>query len=275
MLDNRALYFTGAGWPTAQVTGARPVTGNVIAPAGMVPRALPLVFDIAAIGGKPRAWAAHAPEKAIWRSWVDAVADDTGGQVESFVRRFGDPLGQLTAKRAIDTARWLPLLADLTTLADAWSGADASTGISEVERADDAIAWLRVRGLQHAASLVIAVEPSGVPRLVLKADTLGTFMLASAVSALARKASMRRCRQCAIWFELPRIDTYFCSTVCRNAHYRAHGPQQNLNAAMAMAAERAAAREAGNEKIKKQRRGAAQPPVPRAERRAGPRRVIP
>ena len=255
-MDNRTLYFpTGTAWPAVKVSKGRPLRGHG-PPAGRVPRALPLGFTLTT-SGEPQAWTAHAP-KAIWRTWVDAMYGP-GKELGRFVARYGDPLDKLSVDHPIDTESWLPLLADLTTIADAWGSAHADTGISEVECADDAVARLRVFGFQHPAPVTIAVESSAQPRIVLRADTFAAFMVASATSALDRKAVMRKCRQCMDWFELPRIDAYFCSVVCRNAHYRAAVASggMNLNEVIAMKTERAAIKDSINAKIKKQKRSGA------------------
>jgi hypothetical protein len=220
MLGKMVNFAGGLAWPSVICTGSRRVTVNFLTPAGAVASVPRLSFDLAA-EGKPRAWSASIAS-AGWRSFVEAMddADNDNGALMAFVGRYGDPLGRLAADRATDTADWFNLVAELAPLAGAWGSADAE-GVSRVERTDDAIAWLRFAGLkQLAPQITLIPDPTGAPDLAPRVDSLAAFMQASAVSALKRKAQMRRCRRCSLWFELSRRDAFYCSSVCRMAHHR-------------------------------------------------------
>src|SRR5262249_55404698 len=81
-------------------------------------------------------------------------------------------------------------------------------------------AWIRYSGLRtFATEFTLIPDPGGAPDLALRANSLGSFMWASAVSAFNRRIPLRRCRVCTTWLELGRKDQLYCSNQCRVAHH--------------------------------------------------------
>jgi hypothetical protein len=207
-----ALLFSGLRWPAAYVAGRRlaavPATG-FISDAGEVE-----VLVLATTGQGQRFQVDTA--QPWWRDFAEILVGDERRAV-SFVRRRGDPFGELTPERPIHTGHWVDLLNRLRLAALCWERRD-NLEISKFIAADD-----RVELFLSTLPTTWATEQMGLAYRKLTpipvAHTLAAFLTASAVAAIRRRVSMRRCSYCSSWFELHRSEAMFCSPSCRAAHH--------------------------------------------------------
>jgi hypothetical protein len=218
MLSGKMVNFEGTSWPSAKIIGRQPIMTKFVGPAGMAVPKTSYCFDLA-LGDKPRPWSTTVTQ-GFWRTFVE-VDDDGGEKLAAFVRRYGLPYDprDAAATGTINNSVWFGLRVGLIQFARAWDQGEISR-IQEPGRAE-AESWLQFSELRaFAGEFTLVPDPSGAPDLVLRANNLGAFMWASAVSALLRKVAMRRCRTCDVWFELHRRDRLYCSDACRTAHHR-------------------------------------------------------
>ena len=148
--------------------------------------------------------------------------DADGSRLKGFMARYGDPTG--TARRHDRYRRLDRPVLPARSSADAWEPEEDTNGVSRLSRdpgrINDAAALLRY-GVRYLATQVNVIpDPNGAPDLVLQANSLAGYMLASAASAFQRRAPMRRCRSCSTWFELPRQNALYCRGLCRTHHHR-------------------------------------------------------
>jgi hypothetical protein len=193
------------------------------------------IFTIVA-SGHGRHWSATHPE-GFWRDFVEINLNDASA-VPQFVRRRGDPDGFLDAGAGTtNTGSWNNLAALLGTAARAYEpeGADGiSRFTTDPQRIKQAEWFLRDADIGLLKAIEPVVDPSGRPRVVLRAKTLATFMALSAANAVEQRTPMRCCAHCGSWFFLGRSDAQFCSGSCRAASFNsskgaAHGkhPKEN------------------------------------------------
>jgi len=202
MAADNTLIFEGTRWQTARAV-----------PAGST------LFEITATG-RGRKWATDTP-LGFWRTFAEIPLND-GDAVAGFVQRYGDPWGQLDARKPVHTARWGDLASALAVVADAWAVTlDDQTALGRSEdpesyqRAVQAFRddlWPQIRGdlRVELGSLI------GGAVVVPVVGTLAAFMALSAASALRRNVPMRRCEHCSHWLEMDRRDQRFCSSSCRS-----------------------------------------------------------
>jgi hypothetical protein len=200
MVKSNTLIFQGIRWSAAQAV-----------PAGTA------LFEIKT-SGHGRKWETNVA-LAFWRDFYDLSLDD-GDAIASFVRRRGDPFGDLDRGEVMHTGHWKNLKAVLGTAAGAWETV-GQEGVSQVaadpQRLKLAEYFLRDDPMPVLKDTETVLDPHG-PRTVLRAKSLGTFMCLSALSALDRRVPMRRCEHCGSWLELNRKDSRFCSGSCRSFH---------------------------------------------------------
>ena len=101
MAADNTLIFEGTRWQTARAV-----------PAGST------LFEITATG-RGRKWATDTP-LGFWRTFAEIPLND-GDAVAGFVQRYGDPWGELDARKPVHTARWGDLASALAAVADAWA----------------------------------------------------------------------------------------------------------------------------------------------------------
>ena len=213
MTTTNTLIFSGTRWQTARVVGA----GRVMR-TGPVVRAGPALFEVAA-SGHGRKWETFTT-LGFWRDFTDLPLDDADA-VAAFIRRRGDPHGDLDRGEVTHTGAWKNLQALLGTAASAWEppGRDGVSLVdSDPKHLKLAEAFLRDNPTPVLRDTEPALDPNGGPRIVPRAKSLATFMCLSALSAVERRVPMRRCARCKSWFELNRKDSRFCSGTCRSLH---------------------------------------------------------
>lgn len=201
MTTTNTLIFSGTRWQTARVVGA----GRVMR-TGPVVRAGPALFEVAA-SGHGRKWETFTT-LGFWRDFTDLPLDDADA-VAAFIRRRGDPHGDLDRGEVTHTGAWKNLQALLGTAASAWEppGRDGVSLVdSDPKRLKLAEAFLRDNPTPVLRDTEPALDPNGGPRIVPRAKSLATFMCLSALSAVERRVPMRRCARCELWFELNRKD---------------------------------------------------------------------
>jgi hypothetical protein len=206
MAAGDTLNFQGKRWQTAC---AAPVSATL--------------FEITATG-HGRKWTTDT-SLGFWRSFAELPLND-GEAIAGFVQRYGDPWGELDARKPVHTAQWGDLASGLAEIADAWDLKVVNKAFPRLagevslfshdpkrkQRAIDAFRndlWPRIRpnvdvGLPAEGTIVGTVVRS-----------LAAFMVLSAGSALLRRVPMRRCQHCGHWLEMDRSDRRFCSSSCR------------------------------------------------------------
>lgn len=170
--------------------------------------------------GKGREYELNGPA-GFWRNFATMEPDDDDAIVD-FIRRKGDPLGQLSPDVVIDTGQWKSVADWLWFMADLWDDPPAADGVSRITE-DDA---RRVRVteaiiesplFQRGIEWRPAVNAKGDLVVRLSPKRLVEFMLASAVLQAQTRELMSRCEQCGDWFAVQRQGTRFCSASCRAA----------------------------------------------------------
>jgi hypothetical protein len=151
-----------------------------------------------------------------WRDFAELQATNEQRAL-SFVRRRGDPRGELTPERPIHTGRWVEHLNGLRTAALCWESR-SDFEISKFIDDDERVAFFLRKLSPTWAEDTMGLTYRGLNPIPL-AHTLAGYLIASAVSALRRRVSMRRCLYCSSWFELHRAEAMFCSPSCRAAHH--------------------------------------------------------
>src|SRR5262245_47679747 len=216
MLAHQKILFSGMSWPAARVVDRSPIVREFVSELPEPPKSW--VFTLAATG-KGRAWSTMHPQ-AFWRDFAEELLYyDNEARVLAFVRRRGDPYGEINRKGGTaDTAKWMALTSYLFQLAQAWDPEDddgVSRRSNDAARLNPALAFWRQFVLPDYVRADLEPDPDGGAEVVLRAKTLGSFMALSAGSALARAIPMRRCQHCTSWLEAPRKDIRFCSGSCR------------------------------------------------------------
>jgi hypothetical protein len=179
-------------------------------------QAVHLDFVILTSAGQGRSYRLERPD-SFWRSHSEL---DLGNQhqVRQFVRRWGDPLGELGSVPHVNVSRWEPIQLSLRAAAEVWSAED-----------DDGLSHCDATRTKAAARALVDVTPATVwaqttlrpssddPRIPEHhAQSLWAFMLLSALSDLRNANTMRRCIRpsCRTWFTLRRVGALYCSQSC-------------------------------------------------------------
>ncbi len=215
-----SLIWNGRAWPKASVSK----TVHIIykeAPGG--PRSgTGEAFEIQTTG-KGREYE-ETGAAAWWRNFseLDLANPDA---VIGFVRRRGDPFGQLSPRDPIDTSQWPSVTALLKPAAACWDGHRSGTsvygngGTTYVEHRRVINALLNSTLYREGITYTPRLQSDGYLSIQMTATSLAAFMVASAVLQMARQNTcMAICQQCGDWFEQLRTGTKFCSPSCRAAH---------------------------------------------------------
>jgi hypothetical protein len=210
-----ALLFSGLRWPAAQVTGHR--LAPVLA-TGFVSDDGEMEVPVIATTGQGQRYEVEAVE-GWWRDFAELQVGMEARAI-SFVRRRGDPAGKLAPDQTIHTGLWSPLLNILQTARLCWEPRDNL----EISRfiADDERVALFLKQLPADWTETIEGKMGLTYRgltPVPVAKTLTAYLVASAISSIRRRVSMRRCQYCSSWFELHRRAAVFCTPSCRAAHF--------------------------------------------------------
>lgn len=213
------LVFQGMRWPSARIISSHPMVFRTY-PRGReyLPPSRDIFTLTASRGGRP--WTATQPD-AFWRDFAEIDLNDADA-VTAFIGRRGDPQGLLDDVGETNTGHWGNLTALLLTAARAWDPEDAD-GVSRIAADPQRLREGDYFLVKDATGILKDLEPIPAPTgpgLALRARTLAAFMAGSAASALNRRVSMRRCRHCQSWFEIPRRDIRFCSASCRATHHK-------------------------------------------------------
>lgn len=174
--------------------------------------------------GEGRRWAADEP-KGFWRTFAEINHEDDAA-VQNFVRRYGDPEGELAPACPVHTGLWYPLMTVLALFRNAWSEPDRE-GISRALPDPNAFGGWSVeqaKMLVNQTDVRVTFEPKPVARCA----HLGDYMIASAAFMLENKTPMRRCDQCGHWYGLQRRTGRFCSGECRSAAARLRKDQGHV-----------------------------------------------
>ncbi|MER9233643.1 hypothetical protein NKI56_16325 [Mesorhizobium sp. M0622] len=218
------LIWTGRAWPAAEIVGR---TGD------------DFTFKTS---GKGRPVDLVGPA-AWWRNFSELNLDDPDAVI-GFVRRHGDPFGQLSPTTQGDTAGWAYVLALLKLAASCWTrnrdgtGTALETALAKVAqgRAVPSLCTVWDNGYVIDALLAsplfvasVAFVPHvgevgegvtarrGVTMRIIP-ENLAAYMMTSAILHLENHVSMAPCEQCGDWFVERRRGTQFCSASCRAAH---------------------------------------------------------
>ena len=205
------LEWTGRAWPAAKVTGKVKVrTGD----RGSAAYACEIVTT-----GAGREYALQGAW-GFWRNFARIAADDETAVVD-FIRRRGDPFGELGPDKPTDSGDWPSVSTYLDAIALLWGDADAE-GISRVVTGDEqrveTVGKLFVSlQQQKAIGFNNKINWTGHIRATVVANSLAGFMGASAFFHLLGKTEMGVCQECGDWFGIQRQGTKFCSPSCRAA----------------------------------------------------------
>ena len=218
MTTSNTLIFEGTRWQTARAVHVGP---TLVTDGHGRERTISVDstwVEIAA-SGRGRRWETET-SLGFWRDFYELPPGNIDALV-AFVRRYGDPYGALDrGDPTTQTTHWKSLQALLGTAASAWEPVD-SDGVSQVaadpKRLKLAEWFLRDNPAPVLQDVESAFDPHS-PRLVVRAKTLATFMLLSALSAVARRVSMRHCDYCNSWMEINRGNARFCSGSCRSLY---------------------------------------------------------
>ncbi|MFK0272715.1 hypothetical protein ACIQUG_03520 [Ensifer sp. NPDC090286] len=158
----------------------------------------------------------------IWRNFASIRQDDET-QVMEFVRRWGDPFGELAPGKPSHSDGWDVIALHLGQVAGFWSDADEN-GVSHFHNRDVSHRVTIMQDIRRsrpfAGDIGMAVEVSDQGKISINAvaRSLAGFMLASALAHLDTGQNMRQCEFCADWFAIGRRDSRFCSPSCRAMH---------------------------------------------------------
>jgi hypothetical protein len=220
------LLFSGVRWPAARVVerGTFPDSESGFVFGGKLHWLNALKVDT---GGNGSAYeVVHA--EGWWRDVADLSIRDER-RVVSFLRRRGDPFGQLQPGMPIVTSRWALFIAVLRTAASAWepSGQDGISPIyprEECASAENFHADFTSRDWESQ----FTVEYRGLTP-VQRARSLAAYCIAAAATSLRQRLPMARCGYCSSWFTVHRTGAQFCSPSCRAAVFNKrsspHGPR--------------------------------------------------
>lgn len=208
MLILSELKWAGRAWPAAEIVGGTS-EGFVFETTG---KGRPV--DL--IG--PSAW---------WRNFSEINLDDPAAVV-GFVRRRGDPFGQLSPTTQGDTSGWAYVSSLLKLAASCWTRAAPSRCtvwdngyVMEALLASplfvESVAFApHVRKVGKDSRSGPSTARRGLT-ISIRPENLAGYMMASAILHLESHAEMAVCEQCGDWFELDRRDAKFCSASCRAA----------------------------------------------------------
>ena len=208
------LTFSGHRWPAARISGRKELLRDSQSSVDL--RTVTVATIVTS--GNGRKWTADEP-RGFWRTFAEINHEDDKAVVD-FVRRYGDPAGELTPDSPVHTGYWYQLMTILALFRNAWSGPDHD-GISYTLKYPNEFGGLSVEQAdlvvkQTNVSLVIDAKL----RLSAQCDRLDQYMVMSAAFMLARRTAMRSCDHCGHWFGLKRRSARFCSTECRSAVFR-------------------------------------------------------
>jgi hypothetical protein len=220
------IFTNGRAWPA---TAAATSSATFAFPDGrMLADGVQL-----STSGAGRSWSVTEPQ-GCWRDYAELSLTDVDA-VRRVVQRWGDLSGRLDPRTPVHSGEWYFTHAALGMAAGLWLPPD-ETGTSHsrdllgpyqehIRRfGTEPLSLSPIQGFmaqltpEILAEISLIPDPDGSARLVPRALTLRAFLLASAASALDRRAPMRRCLYCNFWFEPRRKDHRFCSRNCKNQH---------------------------------------------------------
>ncbi|WP_414814914.1 hypothetical protein [Rhizobium sp. IY2] len=199
------LIWSGRAWPAAEIAGR---TGE-----DFTFRTSGKGRPVELVG--PAAW---------WRNFSELNLDD-GDAIIDFVRRRGDPFGQLSPTTPADTGGWRYVLGLLKLAASCWKQIIPPTSLciewdnGYVIEALLASPMFDVTFAPRVSELIgtgVTARRELTMRVIPK--DLAAYMVTSAILHLEHHVDMAVCQQCGDWFVLQRRGTQFCSPSCRAAH---------------------------------------------------------
>ncbi len=217
--------FNGRAWPAAEIAGP----ARVIVRDNAERRVAALsALEIRARGGGKPFYVDGAA--AWWRNFAEVDVQDADS-VLGFVRRHGDPLGELETQGFTDTSEWQEIRRPLHLAAACWQ---KDTDISRAIGSDTAklLAFNALAGWRQLTA-DIALAPSVIEHQLspkfsrpeftfgFRVKTAATLMVLSALSHLQSGIEMAKCQQCGDWFHLYRRGSKFCSNSCRAINAKA------------------------------------------------------
>jgi hypothetical protein len=227
------LFFSGIRWPAARVVARKQVVDDDPDHRG---RKVPFVDTlIIETTGQGRAYHTFHAE-AWWRDLAESALDDEK-RVLSFLRRRGDPFGELApGGKQISTYDWRDLKAVLERAAVAWDKQRDATGVSHFRlekrsSADRMFAMVTGRYADGRAAdgrtgraadgwaEELSVSYRGGITPSLSAKTLAAYLCGAAAACVRAGLDMRRCDYCYSWFTLHYANARQCSASCRAARF--------------------------------------------------------
>jgi hypothetical protein len=210
-----ALLFLGLRWPAAQITGHQRA---IVLTTGFVSDEGEVEVPVIATTGQGQRYQVDLVE-GWWRDFAELQAA-TEARILSFVRRRGDPRGELAPDRPTNFGRWVQLINTLRIAATCWeprSDFEVSKFIADDARVALFLKLLPTDWTARDEGKMGLTYRKLTPIPV--AHTLAGYLVAAAISSIRRRVPMRRCLYCASWFELHRSEAIFCSPSCRAAHF--------------------------------------------------------
>ncbi|MBB4341394.1 hypothetical protein [Rhizobium leguminosarum] len=210
------LIWKGRAWPKAFVGKTLDVVYKDSADGGRTGTGK--AFDIQTTG-KGREYEILG-RAAWWRNFSELDVTDPDAVIR-FVRRRGDPFGDLEHRDYADTLRWPVLAALLKPAAGCWTSDRSGTSVFaaspiEQRRAIETMIWSEHWLIDYQPFVDDSVNfPLSIR---MAATSLAAFMIASAVEMTNYKTKMAICEHCGDWFEELRSGTRFCTPSCRAAY---------------------------------------------------------
>ena len=222
------LTWKGRAWPRARITGH----SNVIRIDERSGRPLTIATNAVdvAVTGAGRKYDLNGPA-AFWRNFATMAPDDDQ-RVLDFVRRRGDPFGELSPELPISAGGWAALTVRLRPIANLWDQPDADgvshVTIDDVRRGQISGDIMNSPQFQRGIRWDMQIDESGSLKTHMEAKGLAAFMLASSLIHLQLRQPMSICQQCGDWFAVQRQGTRFCTPSCRAAYStKAKGDKSN------------------------------------------------
>jgi hypothetical protein len=223
------LLFFGMRWPAARIVARKQVVDD---DPNRSEKTVSFVDTlIIETTGQGRPYSVDCAE-GWWRDLAETPLDDEK-RVLSFLRRRGDPLGQLAPDGTqISTRTWRDLKRVLQSAASAWQRQPHATGISrfrpeKLRGAENMFEMATGRAATGWASELEVFYGHGITP-THRAKTLAAYLCCAATASVRGGLDMRRCDYCHSWFILHYATARHCSNSCRAAFNNRRSPRAIL-----------------------------------------------
>jgi hypothetical protein len=212
------LTWKGRAWPRATITGHSNVI-RIDERSGRPQTIAANAVDVA-VTGAGRKHDLSGPA-AFWRNFATMSPSDDR-KVLDFLRRHGDPFGELSPETPINAGGWAALTVRLLPIATLWDqpGADCVSHITidDDRRGKISTDIMNSPQFQRGIKWEMKIDEIGSLKSHMAAQSLAAFMLASSLIHLQLRQPMSVCEQCGDWFAVQRQGTRFCTPSCRAAY---------------------------------------------------------